>query len=623
MSTHGVLGQVSTSITADQWLYAAAPFVLFGLVSLVLALIGSHGDETSPWRKPIRRISDALHRGTGYPGWAMAGVLSGLVMLGAGAIGLYWDVAWHINLGRDITLMTPSHTMIVLALGGLMFAALVTVVFATVEDAAVGFRWSGLVIPWSALSLASLGFGGVVAFPLDALWHEAYGIDVTLWSPTHLMLVGGGALGTIAVWLMMAEARRDAAPTWLGKVIQVTVAGAVLVGLSTVQGEFDYGVPQFQLLFWPLLVSVAAAFSLVSARMVLGRGGALATVAAFLILRGLFALIVGVALNHTVPRFPLYLVAALAVEAVALVVGTRRVLAFAVVSGFATATVGLAAEAVWTGASGWFEFPLALLPKVAVLAPVAAVAAAVLGASLARGYGGPRIPVPALAAAGVALLAVMAVPLPRNVGDVGTVIRLSPASVGSLATGQADPGSAEGPKWANVEVSLTPADAAQGAVAFGLVSWQGGGRISADLVEVSPGNYRSSEPVPVSGAWKTMVGLFRGDQVMAAPVFLPADPAIGAEEIPALAERQTRFVRNTTLFLRETRPGPLWPSLVSYGGLTVVVAGWVALFALAIVRVGVGDRRDGDDQSSMSRPRSVAGAGPAGAPGMIAWPALS
>ncbi|MDQ3306118.1 MAG: hypothetical protein M3535_09110 [Actinomycetota bacterium] len=37
------------------------------------------------------------------------------------------------------------------------------------------------------------GWGGLAAFPLDELWHRAFGIDVTLWSPTHLMLVGAGS----------------------------------------------------------------------------------------------------------------------------------------------------------------------------------------------------------------------------------------------------------------------------------------------------------------------------------------------------------------------------------------------------------------------------------------------
>ena len=72
---------------------------------------------------------------------------------------------------------------------------------------------------------------------------------------------------------------------------------------------------------------------------------------------------------------------------------------------------------------------------------------------------------------------------------------------------------------------------------------------------------------------------------MAVPVYLPADPDIGAPAVPAVAERHGPFVRNTDLLLRETHAGPSWPAVVTYSGLAVIAAGWIALFALAAVRI--------------------------------------
>ncbi len=247
----------------------------------------------------------------------MAGVLSGLMMLLIAVLGFYWDVAWHIDHGRDEQLFTPSHVMIVVGLAGLVFAAAVSAVFATLERAGVGFSALGLRVPWSALSLGVMGAGALGAFPLDNLWHQAYGLDVTLWSPTHLQLVGGGALATLAVLLMIAEALPGARPTAVGRAVMVMAAGAALVGMTTFQGEFDFGVPQFQVVYLPILIAAAAAFTLVFARFALGRWGALKATAFYLLLRGLIALVVAVALNHTFPRFPLYLPSALAVEAAA------------------------------------------------------------------------------------------------------------------------------------------------------------------------------------------------------------------------------------------------------------------------------------------------------------------
>ncbi len=208
----------------------------------------------------------------------MAGVLSGLLFLLILVIGFYWDVAWHIDNGRDTQLFTPSHTMILVGLGGLVYAAFLTMGFATLDKARVGFKYGVANVPWSSVLLLCLGFGGMAAFPLDNLWHETYGIDVTLWSPTHLQLVGGGALGTVALFLMLAEALPFARPTAVGRAIFVLTGGTVLVALSAVQAEFDYGVPQFQALYLPLLIMVAAGLGLVLARIALGPWGAVKVV---------------------------------------------------------------------------------------------------------------------------------------------------------------------------------------------------------------------------------------------------------------------------------------------------------------------------------------------------------
>src|SRR5262249_25971504 len=188
-------------------------------------------------------------RVTGYPGWAMAGALSGLWSLATAAVGLYWDIGWHIHLGRDKALFTPPHTMIVIGLVGIIYSAGIAVVFATLDDAPVGVCILGLRIPYSAFPMAALGVGALIGFPLDALWHQAYGIDVSLWSPTHLMMVGGGSLATIPVWLMLVEGRPAGRTTLLGRGIAALALGAILVGLCCFEGEFDFGVPQFQVLY--------------------------------------------------------------------------------------------------------------------------------------------------------------------------------------------------------------------------------------------------------------------------------------------------------------------------------------------------------------------------------------
>ena len=555
------------------WAWLVIPLASYGLISLTLFAFG-RTDETNPLRFFFGQIGDTLNRITGYPGWSMAGVLSGLLMLLIAMIGFYWDVAWHVDNGRDDELFTPSHVMILVGLGGLIYSAGIAVLFASLEKAHTALKVGFLRIPWSAVLLTALGLGGVVAFPLDAMWHDAYGVDVTLWSPPHIQLVAAGSLGTIACWLMAAEGRAHAEPTVLGRGIHVLAAGTVLVGMSTLQAEFDFGVPQFQVLYLPVLIMIGAGFTLLAARMGLGPWGAVKVTAVYLVLRTFLLLAIGGALDHTLPHFPLYLGSALIVEAAARWIGTDRPLRLALGAGALVGTFGLITELGWValwGRADAANLPIDLAIKIAVLGPTAAIAASVLGTALGGTVAKRRegLPVAALAAAGVALLGVVAFPLPRNVGPVTATVRLQ--QIGSMA---------------GVEVTLDPPNAAKNATAFAVASWQGGSEtVQAELNQTGPGTYVSSRPVPVTGSWKTMVSLQRGDEVMAVPIYLPEDPEIGAPAVPALPERTERFVRNTTVLLREVRPGPAGAAVAAYSGLAALVSIWVALIVVAARRV--------------------------------------
>jgi hypothetical protein len=558
----------------DAWAWLVIPLASYGLVSLTLFAFGRTNDMRNPLTFFFSQISDTLRRITGYPGWSMAGTLSGLIMLLVVVIGFYWDVAWHIDNGRDQQLFTPSHVMILVGLGGLIYAAGIAVLFASIDKAETAMRWGFLHVPWSAVLLVALGLGGVTAFGFDALWHEAYGVDVTLWSPPHIQLVVSGSLGTIALWLMLAEARPYAEPTLLGKGINVLTAGTILVGMSTLQGEFDYGVPQFQVLYLPILIMIAAGFTLMAVRRALGPWGALMVVGVYLILRGFLAFAIGGVMNHTVPHFPLYLGSALIVEAAFYWLGTEKPVRLATITGALVGTVGLVTELGWVtlwGFSTSARMPASLALKIAILGPIAAVAASLVGTALGGAVAKARetIPAAALAAAGVALLGTLAFPLPRDVGPVTATVRLE--QVGSMA---------------NVEVVLDPPDAARRATAFAVTSWQGGSEtVGADLRQVELGRYVSSRPMPITGSWTTMVSLQRGDEVMAVPIYLPADPEIGAPEVPAVPVRTERFVRNTTILLREVKGGPPGAAVAAYSGLAVVVAIFITLIAVTARRV--------------------------------------
>ncbi|MEA2301359.1 MAG: hypothetical protein QOE44_1894 [Solirubrobacteraceae bacterium] len=556
------IGLVARAIPPSQWLWLVGLLAFYCVCVSLLFAFGRTEGTPSMWAFPFHQISNSLRRLTGFPGWAMGGALTALLFLLIAVIGFYWDVAWHIDLGRDKNLFTPPHVMILVGLWGISFAGVVTAVMATVD---------GVRIPRSAMVLALLGVLAATAFPIDNLYHKAYGLDITLWSPSHLQLVTGGGFGTLGVLLLLAESLPRARPTLLGRGILVLAVGAALVGMSVFLGEFDYGVPQFQLVFLPILVAAAAGFTLVLARLALGPWGAVKATGVYLVLRGVIALVVAGSLHHTFPRFPLYLAPAVAVEVAALLAGTDRRLRFALVAGALVGTFGLAGELVWIGLSGYGPVPASLLPRTVLLAIPAALAAAVLGGGLARAFAprAARIPAAGVGLACVVLLTVLIIPLHRGVGHVDAVIRLD------RTQGRA-----------HVQVGLLPADAAKGAAVFGVLSWQGGGTVRTALDQVRPGHYVSKGTVPVDGSWKSMLVLYRGDEVMAAPIYLPADPQIRAAAIPAVARRHVSFVRNTKVLLREAKPGPPLPATLAYGVWGASIVLWVGLMAFTAARAG-------------------------------------
>ena len=563
-----------TGTGIDDWLIVIVPVTAIGLIIAALA-------RPNGGRSVFARISDRLERITGVAGWAAGTIGVGLGALTIAVIGFYWDVAWHIDLGRDKELFTPAHDMILIGLLLIPFAAGTAIVLATASRAETRLQVGPLRVPWSSIALGVIGLGALTGFPLDEMWHRAYGIDVTMWGPTHLMMIGGASLTPLALWLVLSESGARLEKGTFARRMAVVIAGATLTGLSTFQGEFDFGVPQFQLLYHPVLVVAAAAGALTIGRIVLGPGGALRATAGFLAIRGAVALLVG-SLGHTTPHFPLYIGAALAVEAVAWLVKPGNVRRFALWSGVTCATVGLGTEWVWSQAWGRHPWNGDLIPDAPILALTAGVATAMLGAALGsivierREDAAPRerrVGAPILAVSLIALAVAIALPIKRTTADDITA-DVAVAPVGSTAF---------------VEVTLKPADAAEGAAWFETMSWQSGRLVLAEMEATGPGRYRSTVPLPITGNAKTLVRLHRGSEVMAVPVYMPADPEIGASELPAV-DRTARFERDSRLLMRESHAGSPWPARIIFGTQAGIVAAWITVIGGVAWLVGRGTK---------------------------------
>ena len=98
---------------------------------------------------------------------------------------------------------------------------------------------------------------------------------------------------------------------------------ALLFAIAFWATEFDWGVPQYRVVWHPLLLALAGGIALTCGRVILGRGGALRVVGVYLVLRGALELAVW-SFGRSVPAMPLFVVEAIVVELIALAVRSER-----------------------------------------------------------------------------------------------------------------------------------------------------------------------------------------------------------------------------------------------------------------------------------------------------------
>ena len=129
--------------------------------------------------------------------------------------GMYWDISLHIDDGRDAgPLANPAHYFILAGLFGIFTAGFFAMVLPRERPSAAAVRlgrdWYA---PLGGVLICACGAFSLIGFPLDDVWHRLFGQDVTLWGPTHLMLIGGAAMTLIGIAVLTVEGLRANAAT--------------------------------------------------------------------------------------------------------------------------------------------------------------------------------------------------------------------------------------------------------------------------------------------------------------------------------------------------------------------------------------------------------------------------
>lgn len=126
--------------------------------------------------------------------WTLWFMVAGIA---SGGIGGIWDISWHMSIGRD-TFWTPAHILIQMT-GVLVGIACAYLILHTTFAGSSGQRDASVqVMGFHAPIGAFIAVWGCVAMlasaPFDNWWHNAYGLDVKIVSPPHVLL----SLGTFA-----------------------------------------------------------------------------------------------------------------------------------------------------------------------------------------------------------------------------------------------------------------------------------------------------------------------------------------------------------------------------------------------------------------------------------------
>jgi hypothetical protein len=225
---------------------------------------------------PSGSIPEKSVYGSDIPFYLYATVLSSLSII----IGLIWDISWHTSIGRDGLFSAPHLAIYAGGVTAGLFSGyrvLKITFFGTRELKAKAVKFWGifhgslgnLFCIWGSIAM-------ITSAPFDDWWHNTYGLDVTILSPPHTVLLLGmitiqfGAIISVLAYqnLNASHVNHDRLSKKGFNLLFALSAGFVLCMIFTVASEYlsrhdMHGVLFYQVasLLFPLLLT---AFSLSS-----------------------------------------------------------------------------------------------------------------------------------------------------------------------------------------------------------------------------------------------------------------------------------------------------------------------------------------------------------------------
>jgi hypothetical protein len=202
--------------------------------------------------------------------WPLSAVLFSSACI---AVGLLWDISWHRTIGRD-TFWTLPHLLeqfgAVLAGMSCGWLVLFTTFKGSPELRARSVGFWGFRGPLGAWVTIWGTFVMITSAPFDDWWHNAYGLDVKIISPPHMVLALGIISIQLGAMLMLLAAQNRAADAsgvrrsgWA-----FAVAGGILLTMvcALISEDASYGNAMHNTLFYQVTAGALVVFLVAFAR---------------------------------------------------------------------------------------------------------------------------------------------------------------------------------------------------------------------------------------------------------------------------------------------------------------------------------------------------------------------
>lgn len=263
----------------------------------------------SPMKTPLGPVEPPSPRVASWCGVLLALSAAQLVT------GAMWDASMHLQTGRVVggsDFLWPPHIMIYSSFLLSLLVAVIAIGAVAIAQWSAGVRdpraWLRRSPYLGAVALASVYM--LMAIPGDALWHELFGVDLTAWSPPHVLIGVSNATVILCALGMLAQARPRGSQALTVLLLALMLNMAYLIGVLEweLPGSRSPLVNARPVWFYPLVGGALAFFTLLLAKkLVRWRWAATLTALAFYAIR--LGISTGLSLTGNIaPLMPLWFI---------------------------------------------------------------------------------------------------------------------------------------------------------------------------------------------------------------------------------------------------------------------------------------------------------------------------